>query len=94
MREGGREEWEAVRSIARKPKNPASGVAAMSCMGATRDIELAKATFQYMMTEARDQDVYYFFGGLQANIVTRRYLTEAFKENYDKVRGSRAFSMR
>jgi len=85
VREGGREEWEAVRSIARKPKNPASGVAAMSCMGSTRDIELAKATFQYMMTEARDQDVYYFFGGLQANIFTRRYLAEAFKENYDKL---------
>jgi len=57
----------------------------MSCMGSTRDIELAKATFQYMMTEARDQDVYYFFGGLQANIFTRRYLAEAFKENYDKL---------
>ncbi|CCM03911.1 uncharacterized protein FIBRA_06062 [Fibroporia radiculosa] len=80
---GGREEWEAVKHIAAKPKTPSSGVAAMLAMCATEDLDLAEETFQYTMTDARDQDLMYFFRGLAMNKKTRRLLVVNFKKNYD-----------
>lgn len=82
---GGREEWEAVRDIAAKPKNPASGIAAMRAMGASRDSQLTKDAFDYIVNKARDQDMIYHFLGMSASPAARRYLIEAFKQHYDLV---------
>ncbi|CCM04355.1 uncharacterized protein FIBRA_06527 [Fibroporia radiculosa] len=59
VRYGGRDEWNAVKRIGSRPKNPASGIAAMTAMGHTSDLELAKETFQYILSECRDQDLDY-----------------------------------
>lgn len=37
------------------------------------------------MTEARDQDTFYYAGGLMRNPVTRRFLANKFKENFAAV---------
>ncbi|OCH95247.1 hypothetical protein OBBRIDRAFT_788437 [Obba rivulosa] len=79
---GGRAEWEAVKNIVEKPKNPASGVNAMRVLGQTADMDLARATFDYILNDARDQDLFYYFMGLQRNYKTRRFVSSAFKEHY------------
>ncbi|PCH39551.1 hypothetical protein WOLCODRAFT_29621 [Wolfiporia cocos MD-104 SS10] len=83
VRFGGRDEWNAVKDIAQKPKHPSAGVAAIIGMGSTQDVDVAKDTFKFMMDDARDQDVYLFFAGLGGNPATRRFLAQAFKDNYD-----------
>ncbi|KAI9056855.1 leucyl aminopeptidase [Trametes sanguinea] len=82
VQEGGQAEWEAVKSIAAKAKNPAQGLAAMRAMGASKDLNLAENTFSFIMNEARDQDTFYYAGGLMRNPVTRRFLANKFKENF------------
>ena len=54
-------------------------------MGATQDMELAKATLEFIGTKARDQDVMYFFTGLGSNFKMRRSLTEYFQQNYETI---------
>ena len=54
-------------------------------MGATEDPELIHKTFQFVINEARDQDVVDFFRGLSANPKTRRLLVQFFKQEYDRV---------
>ncbi|OBZ75470.1 Aminopeptidase 1 [Grifola frondosa] len=51
--------------------------------GASEGIDLAAETFRFILTDARDQDTFYYFYGLQRNFKTRRYLATAFKEHYD-----------
>ena len=38
------------------------------------------------MTKSRDQDLFYFFSGLNENYGSRHFLAEKFKANYDAVR--------
>ncbi|KAI0747687.1 peptidase family M1-domain-containing protein [Daedaleopsis nitida] len=83
VKEGGRPEWEAVRSIASKPKNPSQGLSAMRAMGASKDLALAEETFKFILDEARDQDTFYYARGLQMNYGTRRFLAAKFKEHFD-----------
>ncbi|KZT03397.1 uncharacterized protein LAESUDRAFT_761974 [Laetiporus sulphureus 93-53] len=80
---GGRAEWEAVKRIAAKPKDPSTGTAANLSLGNSQDLKLIRETFEYVMKEARDQDVDRFVQGMAANPKARRYLVTAFKENYD-----------
>lgn len=80
VREGGRAEWEAVKEIAKKPKNPSAGTDAMIGLGFSLD--LAQETFDFMLTEARAQNMFYFFIGLSQNSKTRRFLVKAFKDNF------------
>ncbi|OJT04088.1 Aminopeptidase 2, mitochondrial [Trametes pubescens] len=82
VQEGGQQEWEAVKRIAIKAKSPSQGLSAMQAMGASKDLKLAEATFQFIMTEARDQDTFYYAGGLMRNPATRRFLATKFKENF------------
>ncbi|KAL1947448.1 hypothetical protein VTO73DRAFT_14409 [Trametes versicolor] len=82
VQEGGKEEWEAVKRIAIKAKSPSQGLSAMQAMGASKDLSLAEATFEFIMTEARDQDTFYYAGGLMRNPATRRFLAIKFKENF------------
>ncbi|KAI0373350.1 leucyl aminopeptidase [Pilatotrama ljubarskyi] len=82
VQEGGQPEWEAVKRIAAKAKTPSQGLAAMRSMGASKDLNIAEDTFKFIMTEARDQDTFYYAGGLMRNFVTRRFLANKFKENF------------
>ncbi|KAH9857712.1 leucyl aminopeptidase [Lenzites betulinus] len=82
VQEGGQPEWEVLKRIATKAKTPSQGLSAMRAMGATKDLNLAESTFTFIMTETRDQDTFYYAGGLMRNPVTRRFLATKFKENF------------
>lgn len=47
---------------------------------------VAEETWGYIMTKARDQDLFHFFIGIQENFGARRFLVERFEANYDTVR--------
>ncbi|THG98505.1 hypothetical protein EW026_g3702 [Hermanssonia centrifuga] len=85
VRHGGRLEYEAVKRILKKPKTPTSGISAMHAMCAVEDPILIQETLEFLLIDARDQDVIYFFEGLQANHKTRRTLLQFFRENYDLI---------
>ncbi|EIN08063.1 hypothetical protein PUNSTDRAFT_126849 [Punctularia strigosozonata HHB-11173 SS5] len=82
---GGRAEFEALKKIHAKPRNPAQAIAAMQALGSSEDPALARETLEYALEHGRDQDIVYFFGGVSANRKTRRVLTEFFKERYDQI---------
>ncbi|GJE97965.1 ERAP1-like C-terminal domain-containing protein [Phanerochaete sordida] len=83
VRYGGRKEWEAVKAIIAKAQTPQIGNAAMFALGTTHDKELQEETWSYIMTKARDQDLYIYFRGLQSNPTARRFLADKFKADYD-----------
>ncbi|RPD63715.1 hypothetical protein L227DRAFT_496652 [Lentinus tigrinus ALCF2SS1-6] len=95
VQEGGKREWERVKALAVQPKTPAQGMAAMLALGATQDLTLAEATFQFMAGEARDQDVLFIARGLQNNFKTRKFLARRTKEEFDRLekKYSGTFSM-
>ena len=82
MQEGGKREWDRIKELAVKPKNPAQGMAAMLALGATQDLALAEKTFQFMVNEAQDQDVLFVARGLQTNYKTRKFLARRTKEEF------------
>lgn len=54
-------------------------------MSNTQDLDLINETLDYMMTQARDQDVVYFIHGIAGNLKTRRLMFEFFTKNYDAI---------
>ncbi|KAJ6623433.1 leucyl aminopeptidase [Mycena sp. CBHHK59/15] len=80
---GGRAEYEAVRKIQENPPTPTARITAIYAMGSTQDPALLDETFSYILTKARDQDIIYFFRGLQSSVIARRALPSFFKRNYD-----------
>ncbi|KAI9068366.1 hypothetical protein FKP32DRAFT_1587764 [Trametes sanguinea] len=83
VQEGGKREWDFLKNVASNASSPSQSLAAMSAMGATRNRQLAEATFQYATTEARDQNVVYFFRAMQRNLTTRRWLASKVLESFD-----------
>lgn len=55
-------------------------------LGANQDSVLIKETFDYILNKSRDQDIMYYFRGLQLNFKARRALGDFFKANYETVR--------
>ena len=82
VREGGRAEWEAVRQIATKPKNPTQGISALRGLAQVKDPELARATWKYMMEEVRVQNLFNIIALMGINPHARRFLAEQFKKDY------------
>ncbi|KAJ7046577.1 leucyl aminopeptidase [Mycena alexandri] len=76
---GGPAEYEAVIKIQEKPKTP---TARLYAMGSTQDPALLEKTFDYILTKSRDQDIVYFFRGLQTNNLAKKKLAVFFKDNY------------
>lgn len=54
-------------------------------MGATENLELGKETLEFMANKSRDQDVMYFFRGLNQNTFTVKHLANFFFDHYDVV---------
>jgi aminopeptidase 2 len=52
---------------------------------AATDDALVDETFKFILSGAKDQDVYMFIAFLANNIKTRRRMANFFKENYDEV---------
>ncbi|GBE82604.1 Aminopeptidase 1 [Sparassis crispa] len=80
---GGEKEWDAVKQIIAKPKTPTSGIAAIRALGATQDFALAEKTVRYTLTDARDQDLMYYFSGFGGNFKMRAFGKDAFKRHYE-----------
>ncbi|THH28051.1 hypothetical protein EUX98_g6136 [Antrodiella citrinella] len=80
---GGRPEYDAVKAIALKPPNPSTGIAAMMGICAALSDELAEETFNYMFTEARDQDLMYIIYGFRLNDRYTKFSARKFRENFD-----------
>jgi len=83
VRHGGRDEYDFMKGICEMPSNPSAGVSAMYALAATTDLSLIDETLNYMLTRARDQDIFYYFSGLSANHKSRRLLAKFFQDNYD-----------
>ncbi|KAH7916009.1 hypothetical protein BJ138DRAFT_763827 [Hygrophoropsis aurantiaca] len=83
---GGRAEYEFVKQLYETPTTPPSAsISAMVAMSASRDAACIEDTFAYMLSSVRNQDLIYFFKGLQMNHLTRRSSCQFFKENYDEI---------
>ncbi|KAJ6513872.1 leucyl aminopeptidase [Mycena vitilis] len=80
---GGSAEYEAVTKIQEKPKTPTARLSAIYAMSASQDPAILDQTFSYILAKSRDQDIVYFFRGLQANVHARQRLAVFFKDNYD-----------
>jgi len=55
-------------------------------LSASEDEALIKETLKFIGTNARDQDVIYFFASLGMNNKARRLLTQYMQDEYDVVR--------
>ena len=49
------------------------------------DPTLVDETFKFVLTGAKDQDVYMFIAFLANNVATRRRMSKFFMDNYDEV---------
>ncbi|KAF7360192.1 Aminopeptidase 1 [Mycena venus] len=90
VRYGGRQEYDSMKVICRRPKNPAQQISAMQALlpqalCAADDLELTNDTLHFILSEARDQDIIYFISGLAQNIKTRRRAAIFFMDNFDEM---------
>ncbi|PFH52379.1 hypothetical protein AMATHDRAFT_140150 [Amanita thiersii Skay4041] len=85
VKHGGMAEYEAVQKIHDKPKTPTARMAAILAMSATDNPQLIQSTFKFIMEKSRDQDVVYFFRGLEANFKARRALARFFMDEYENL---------
>ncbi|KAJ7247921.1 hypothetical protein B0H12DRAFT_1203161 [Mycena haematopus] len=85
VKHGGRQEYDTVKALCRRPKNPAYQISAMQALCAADDVELTNETFHFILSEVRDQDIMYFIGGLAQNIKTRRRAVTFFLDNFDEM---------
>ncbi|KAH8117511.1 peptidase family M1-domain-containing protein [Phellopilus nigrolimitatus] len=92
VKHGGRAEYDAIKAIYKKPKTPTTHLSTMlnhfnrsAALCAATDPNLIDETFNIILTEARDQDVYRFIGKLSGNTVTRRQMAQWFKANYEEI---------
>jgi len=80
---GGREEYNKIVEVHDKPKTPSEKISAIRAMGATEDSALLDETTKFITNKSRDQDIIYFFGGLEGNFTARRKLTKYLQDEYD-----------
>ena len=88
---GDRADYNTVKGQVSTGKNPSIKVSAMRAIGATKDLALAEETWEHIMNKSRDQDIFYYFSGLQGNPETRHFLVQKFRSNYDVVRTHASF---
>ncbi|EIW81938.1 hypothetical protein CONPUDRAFT_81582 [Coniophora puteana RWD-64-598 SS2] len=86
VRHGGRKEFEFVKKVhAGAATPPATTLSAMLALCQVQDTQLVEEVLEYMRTTVRDQDLMYFFRGLQSNNATRRRAAEFLKAHFDEV---------
>lgn len=56
-----------------------------AAMCSATDESLIDETFKFLLSEARDQDLYMFIANLGSNRLTRRRMAKFTKDNYDEV---------
>ncbi|KAI0789033.1 hypothetical protein BC629DRAFT_1582206 [Irpex lacteus] len=80
---GGQKEYEQVKAILAGSKSPTVKRAAMAALCASQSTELAEETWQYVMTQSRDQDVGFLLTSFRANFGKRRFLVKKFRQDYE-----------
>ncbi|TRM61760.1 peptidase family M1-domain-containing protein [Schizophyllum amplum] len=85
VKNGGRAEFDKMKQVVQKPKTPTYGIAAMQAMCSSRDPKLLEEATQYALNDSRDQDVMYYFRGLQGNPAARRMFFNTLKAKYDVI---------
>ncbi|KAJ6582902.1 leucyl aminopeptidase [Mycena vulgaris] len=85
VRYGGSQEYDAVKALCGRPKNPAYQISAMQALCAADDLERMNGTFRFILSDVRDHDIMYFIGGLAQNIKTRRLAARFFMDNFDEM---------
>lgn len=84
VKHGGAKEWEAALAMYRKPPTPTHKIAALLALGATKDEELIKRTFEWVFNsdEIKTQDFMYPIMALSNNATTRRQLRTFVAERH------------
>ncbi|KIK95297.1 hypothetical protein PAXRUDRAFT_140992 [Paxillus rubicundulus Ve08.2h10] len=93
---GGLDEYNFVKGLCENPTTmPSVGISAMYAMCASKDKSCIRDTEQFILLKARNQDIVYFFSGLQMNYDTRRRSAKFFMDNYqnleERYRGNFSF---
>ncbi|KAI0064922.1 leucyl aminopeptidase [Artomyces pyxidatus] len=81
---GGAESYDEIVKIYDNPDTPSVKTSAIRALGASPDPQLLETTFDIILTRSRNQDVMYFFHGLQENFKARRFLRASFEKHYDE----------
>ncbi|KAL8286510.1 hypothetical protein RQP46_004527 [Phenoliferia psychrophenolica] len=83
---GGREAYEKVLSVYRKPATPSHKSAAIAGLCATADSDLLSRTFDLVLSdEVKTQDISSFFANLSNNTASRSKLWNWFQLHFDEL---------
>ncbi|KAJ7031993.1 leucyl aminopeptidase [Mycena alexandri] len=85
VKHGGRQEYDSVKALCSRPKNPAHQISAMKALCCADDPELTTETLHFILSGVRDQDIFYFIDSLARNIKTRRGVALFFLDNFDEI---------
>ncbi|KAI9502229.1 hypothetical protein GGI25_001519 [Coemansia spiralis] len=85
VRNGGREEFEKVKSYYLDPENPVDQkLAALSCLGSTTDAALVDELLEFALSdEVRNQDVHQAIVAVNTHGANRERLWKWYRDNYD-----------
>lgn len=84
VKQGGEKEYEAVLEVYRKPSNPTDKIAAMIALCSSKQPQLIKRTFDFVLSgEVKEQDFMYFFASLAKNRISRRDMWQFVQDNLD-----------
>lgn len=86
VKHGRRAEYDFTRSLYENPStSPSAGISAMYAMCASNDMSCINDTFTYILSKVRNQDIIYFFTGLQKNFRTRHSSAAFLLDNFSKL---------
>jgi len=85
VRFGGREEYETVKGIWRKPPTPSAKNAALFSILQSESPEIFEENVKLLFDEIPLQDWHTAFSAMNTNTVMRRKATDVFKNNYAEI---------
>ncbi|KAG8910898.1 Aminopeptidase 2 mitochondrial [Tulasnella sp. 417] len=85
VRNGGRAEYETVKTVYMKPPTPSAKISAIFAMTGSKDKGIIEETLNFVLHDIQIQDTARFISGAAANTESRRRIGEVFTENYDMI---------
>jgi len=82
---GGAKAWDDLVSVIKNPASPAMKTAAIGGLCSFKDPKLIQKTLDFTRSDVMDQDVYYFYANLSANINARRTLLDDSLANWQSI---------
>jgi len=84
---GDEKDFERIEKIAKTQNDPMKKNAALSSLGASKDVEILKKALQLVINgQVRKQDTFYIFLAVSSNIYGTDVAWSFFKKNYDDLR--------